>query len=225
MEVIWLFIREIPIVSLGLIAGALQVLGYVVYIRKSLRRELEPNSAAWLMFAYGTALLTALELDLGASIHLLLLPTICATLSVYVAYICWRRGTLGWPEDSADRFAFIADIMLTIAYLGAWWLSASGSISDEWRGIAVVGFLVLSNLTTLTAFSPLLRDAYLNPHRERSGAWVIWTLAYATLGIATFSEYGLISALMLYPFLNTLLHGSVAWLARSSRRKRHTSFA
>ncbi|HWO07222.1 MAG TPA: hypothetical protein VNM40_01405 [Candidatus Paceibacterota bacterium] len=209
--------------QLGIAAGTLQILGYALYIYQSNRRELEPNPAAWLMFAYGTALLTALELDLDAELHLLILPAVCSLLSVYVALLCWKRGTLTWPEDTADRLAFIADIILTIAYIGAWALRAQGSISEEAREFATFAFLLCSNATTFTAFSPLLRDAYLHPNRERSLAWTIWTLAYVTLGVATVWEHGWHSVLLVYPISNAVLHFSVAWLARPHRRRHYSA--
>jgi hypothetical protein len=213
-------ISQLTTVQVAIVAGVGQVLGYVLYIRGSLRHELEPNPAAWLMFAYGTALLTILEFDIGAERELLILPIICATLSIGVAYICWHRGSLGWPEHPADRFAFIADIVLTAGYIAAWWMVGYGSITETERESATIVFLVLSNLTTLTAFSPLLRDAFLSPDHERSSAWVVWSLAYATLGIATAMNHGFMTPLMIYPAMNTVLHFAVGWFARPSRRRR-----
>lgn len=217
---VWVLVSHMTPVQFAIIAGFVQVLGYALYIRKILRRELEPNPAAWLMFAYGTALLTILEFDIGAEIELLILPIICATLSIGVAYICWHRGSLGWPEHPADRFAFIADIVLTVGYIFAWWMTVYGSITESERESATIVFLILSNLTTLTAFSPLLRDAYLNPSRERSSAWFVWSLAYATLGIATIMNHGVLTSLMIYPAMNAVLHFAVGWFARPSRRRR-----
>jgi len=202
---------------LGTAAGLLQVLGYAIYIRKSVRRELEPNPATWFMFAYGTALLTVLELDLDAGLALLILPAICAALSMYVAYQCWVRGTFKWPVERADQAAFAADIILTVAYLAAWELARYGSITEESRHIATTAFLLCSNATTFTAFSPLLRDAYRNPDREHSPSWIVWALAYATLGLATALSAGWLTVLMVYPLTNAILHALVAWFARSSR--------
>lgn len=212
-------------VHLAIVAGLGQILGYALYIRKSLRNELDPNPSAWLMFAYGTALLTILELDIGAHPALLMLPLMCSILSIWVALICWKRGSLSWPEHPADRLAFLVDIALTVAYLGAWWMRHFGAISESEREMATMLFLVCSNLTTLTAFSPLLRDSYLNPAHERSIAWIVWSCSYALLGIATIQMHGFATALLVYPAMNTVLHFLVGWFARPARRRYRQSLA
>lgn len=201
---------------LGIAAGAFQVLGYILYIRGSLRNEISPNAASWFMFSYGTALLGVLEFSRGAEIELLILPALCATLSIFVAALCWRRGTLHWPKEWQDQLAFVADVALTIAYFVAWSLAAWGALSEEGRGHANLTFLVLSNLTTMTSFAPLIRGVKSGTARECSGPWVAWACAYTLLVAVTFAKEGFWTDLMMYPALNVYLHWRVAWLA--SRR-------
>lgn len=197
---------------LGILAGALQVLGYGLYIRLSLRHEVEPNAATWLMFSYGTGLLGVLEFSRGAEWELLYLPTVCAILSMGVAFICWKRGTLKWPKEWQDRLAFVTDVVLTVCYLGASLLACSGVLDGQKRGYAILIFLICSNLTTITSFSPLLRGA---ARKESPMPWIVWACAYTVLGFATFAKEGLWSELMIYPVLNAYLHGRVAWLVRN----------
>ena len=63
------------ILYVGLLAGALQLIGYLLYLRDE---EIEPNPVTWLMFAYGTILLTLLEWDRQASGAELALPAVCS---------------------------------------------------------------------------------------------------------------------------------------------------
>lgn len=195
---------------LGIAAGALQALGYVLYVRQALRKENAPNAATWFMFAYGTALLGILEFDREAEWPLLFLPAICATGSCVVAYLCWRRGKLRWPKEWQDGVAFASDIILTALYAGAWGLATFGALSEGQRGDAILMFLICSNLTTLTAFTPLLRGA---EQHETPVPWVVWTFAYALLGMATYEQHGFSTELMIYPVLNVMLHGRVAFAA------------
>ena len=214
---------------LGLLAGVLQLVGYLIYVRDE---EIEPNPVTWLMFAYGTMLLTMLEWDRQASAAELALPLVCSSMAVYVAGRCWWRAYRKdpsrywphewWPEDWRDRASFQADLALTALYLAAAILTYSRWIGEGAREVAVVVFLVGANLTTLTAFFPLIRGVVEDPSHERTAPWAVWATAYALLGVTTYAMQGEIwSELMLYPMLNTVLHGTVAVLSRRSRRERH----
>lgn len=202
-----------PLVAcIGIIAGALQILGYVVYIFKTLKKEVEPNPTSWLMFAYGTAIIAVLEFDRGAKWTLLFLPVCCALLSVTVATICWRRGTMKWPKKLSDRFSFLADVLLTIGYAGSWMLVKANMLSDQEREISALAFLICSNLTTFTAFWPMLRETRANPVSESVLPWIIWTGAYATLTAATLLESGFQPELVIYPAINVIIHASMVWM-------------
>ncbi len=209
------------ILLFGIISGFLQVLGYTVYIRESFRKEIDPNPATWLMFSYGTSLLAILEWDRDASLALLALPVACAGMSIIVAILCWLRGTLRWPRDWESQWAiraFIADVGLTTAYFVAWVLNMSEILAEEGRSIAALVFLIGSNVTTFTAFTPILQEVYESPQKERALPWIVWTLAYTTLGVATILESGFWTELLIYPVCCTFLHGAIAWLARPERR-------
>jgi hypothetical protein len=215
------------IACLGLAAGLFQLVGYLLYVRDD---GIAPNPVTWLMFAYGTLLVTALEWDRNATLPELLLPGVCSSMAVFVAVRCWWRARRRdparlwprdwWPSDWRDRIAFQTDVALTVLYLGAAVLVASDRISGEARDLWVAVFLVAANLTTLSAFFPLVRGVIEDPSRERTAPWAVWTLAYTLLGLTTYAAHGeLRSELMLYPALNAILHGSVAVLSRKSRRE------
>lgn len=201
---------------LAIAAGLLQALGYFVYLRKSLRNEVEPNPTTWFMFAYGTVILTVLEFDLNASWTILLLPSICAVLAVFVALLCWKRGTLRWPSHWMDRSAFVVDTILTVAYLGVWYAASQNLVTESEKHVLVVAFLVLTNLSTVAEFTPLVKGTCENPRSEHPLPWMIWASAYATLGLVTYIESGWATEFMIYPVLNAVLHGTVGLIA--SRR-------
>lgn len=210
-------------VRLGYIASGLMIFGYWIYIRHALVDGFDPNPSTWLMFAYGTALLTVLEFDKDAEWHLLLTPIACSLLSIWVALICRRRGKLRWPDAWEDRIAFILDILLTIAYVSAWAVATYSlvpSFTEADREDAALLFLICSNLTTVTAFMPLLISTFRKSGEEYAPAWTVWTLSYIVLGIATFREEGTFATeLMLYPVLCTIMHGLVALLSRQTMRR------
>ncbi len=202
---------------LSVAAAFLQAVGYLIYIRMSLRHTVKPNGSTWLMFGYGVSLLTILEWDAGADPVLLLLPLVCAVLAVVTAYICWRRGTISWPKDWEDRAAFIADLVLTFLYVVTAYLASADTVTEVQKTTALNVFLIASNATAFTSFAPLVRGVWLEPSVEKPAPWTVWTFAYLLLGIATFIMNGW-SNLLIYPVVNAFLHGMVAVLACRKRQ-------
>ncbi len=197
--------------TLGLVAAALQALGYFVYGFKVLRKEILPNPTSWLMFAYGTSFLFVLEWDRDASVALLALPAVCAVMSIAIALYCLHKVRRAWwPEHGLERFSFSFDVLLTIAYLFTWTLLAQGAIAVSDKDWADTFILMCWNIGIFTAFFPLLRQVYHHPATEHVTPWIIWTCAYATLTVVTILEQQGINELTAYPIINTAVHGFIA---------------
>lgn len=194
---------------MGAIAAILQITGYLVYLWYFYRKKVRPNAASWLMFTYGTALLAFLEYENGSPLPLLLLPAACAAMSIVVALMCLRQNA----TDRTDRFeimVFSADLGLTLLY-AALTLTISGNYLPEWL---VALFLVAVNLTSVTCFLPILRSTWTHPEREAAAPWLVWTVAYGYLALATWTiDGGKHPALLLYPIMNAVLHATVGMLA------------
>lgn len=171
------------------------------------------------MWAYGTVLLTILEFDRGASWTILTLPIVCSISSVSLAFICWRRGVLKWPEDDGDKIAFIADVLLSIGYALTWILLWKGTLTTGQRELAALVVLILTNGTILTSFAPMARGIIEDPNRERILPWMIWSLAYTSLAVLTFIESGW-SEFMIYPLINLVIHFTISQLVLFRRRSR-----
>jgi hypothetical protein len=202
------------IFQLAIAAALLQAVGYILYARLFLRKVIRPNAASSFMFAYGTALLVLLEYSDGASWPVLALPATCACLSVGIALLCLRKRATD-PVDRVEATAFSADVWLT-----ALWAAIAFGYGDISPFSA--GFLLAGNVTTLTAFFPVLRSTWRTPERERPEPWLVWTAAYSLLGVVTLlADQGRHPALLAYPLLSVALHGSVALMSlRASVRLR-----
>jgi hypothetical protein len=215
------FIPTESLLLFGIAAGLLQLLGYILYLSI---QNIDPNPVTWFMFAYGTAILTILEWDAHATVPELILPAVCAVLAVVVSLRCWLRARKldpsrwwpedWWPEDKWERWSFISDILITIGYVSAWALVAWAILPSEYLYVAVLVFLFLSNISTFPSFYPLLRETYLNPHKEHWAPWAVWALAYGILGFVTFSTHGsFFHPLMFYPVSNFIMHSLVAFIS------------
>ncbi|MFZ2556134.1 MAG: hypothetical protein WAZ27_03365 [Minisyncoccia bacterium] len=217
--------RSLNLEQAAVLIVLFHILGYTLYILRSLLREIEPNPITWLMFTYSTLITLYLEYALGASGYLLYLPAVCAAGSVVVAIICYFRGQIRIPNPGHERTAFRNDLILMACALAAFALHKFGAITDFQKYVALAAFLVFSNWSTFYAFAPIIQDAKENPGREHSHAWVVWTIAYAGLGgltVAGWIQEGaldrvMLALLLLYPLSCTYLHAKVAWYARSTR--------
>ncbi len=229
----------------GIIAGIIQLIGYLVYYQKSIKGSVDPNPLTWLMFAYGTSILYVLEWDQGASLSELILPAVCSACGVGIAVRVWviayRKDGKLWPrtwriENNWEGRSFAADLVLTVGYLAAWALTISSWLSETERLVASLVFLFFSNATTFTAFFPVLKQAWYQPRTEHWLPWVIWTVSYCLLAWITASDSEVVFpenwsihewaydfwiwvVLMIYPVSNALLHGLVAVFARPGRQK------
>lgn len=200
--------------SLAIAAAVLQFAGYAIYFRLTLTGEIEPNPITWIMFAYGTTLLAALEYASGAGWQELLLPITCASCGIAIALTLMLSGKFRYPDAGWETSAFIFDVGLTLGYLWLWQSLQTGMIAREQHDLGVLAFLVTANATTITAFIPILRSTYLRPSHENYLPWVIWTIAYFLLLLATVRN-GISASpvLLMYPAIGVVLHASIALLA------------
>lgn len=213
--------------KVGLIAVVNHGLGYSMYISKSLGTEINPNPLTWGMFTYSTLITTWFEYQLGASGHLLYLPIVCSIGSVVVAVICIFKGTMRWPENKEDRYAFLMDVFLMCCAIIAYALYRGDWISETSKYYAMAALLVFSNWSTFYAFRPILREAREDPGHDRPSPWIIWTIAYVWLGASTvmdWIEHGdtdhfMFALLMLYPVSCAYLHGKMAWYAWRCKKR------
>ncbi len=212
-------------VLLGVLAGLLQFIGYVFYIKDE---EIKPEPTTWFMFAYGTAILTILEIRAAAHWYELMLPIVCSIMAIYVSFKCWQRSREKdpssfwpkdwWPEDTMKRISFVSDMIITVCYLAIVVVVATLDLNPVYQLYAALGFLFLSNSVTFTAFIPILKETQEKPTNENWRPWAIWTAAYAVLTVSTAlapREAGdSLLSLLFYPASNTILHAAVGWLAR-----------
>lgn len=202
------------------VAAALQAVAYGVYLRRAWDGRIDPNPTSWLMWAYGTGLVVVLESDQGIHPALRLLPTVCAGCCMAVAGLCWRRGSLRWPEERTDGVALGIDLTATGIYAAVSLAVTAGSMSWALANAGKGILLVCLSVGTVVSFVPMLRSTREEPTAEDPTPWTIWTGAYTLLLIATIgSEGASLHALQFwfYPAICAVLSGMVAWYALQPR--------
>src|SRR3989338_389739 len=189
-------------VFFGLLAGLLQLTGYVLYYTHVVRVDGKPNPLTWFMFAYGTVLLTIMEFDtmvreavaegsIESMLAVLVLPIVCSTGGLLDAVKIWRdnyRNTkYWWPRewlidwDGLDGQAFAVDLGLTAVYTVLWIYTLTGDDTTAVHKWWVIGLLLASNATTIPNFVPMLRQTFKSPHEEHPLPWLVWGIAYTAL--------------------------------------------
>lgn len=219
-------------ITLGVLAGIVQFIGYVYYIKNE---DIKPQPTTWFMFAYGTAILTLLEVGASAHWYELILPIVCSVMAIYVSFRCWRYSRAldpsslwpkdWWPEDTMSQVSFVTDVMITILYVAIVTMVAAFNLNPLYQLYGALAFLFLSNSVTFTSFYPILQETKKIPTNESWLPWAIWTGAYALLAVATLlaprEANDSLASLLFYPASNTILHGLVGWLARPKAQKRY----
>ena len=79
-------------------------------------------------------------------------------------------------------------------------------------------FLVVSNMTVVTEFAPIVASTWKVPTREHWVPWALWTASFGTLGYVTYANHGWADPLMLYPALGLVSHCLVGLLATGWHR-------
>lgn len=197
--------------TLGLAAGALQIVAYIIYVLQVVRSECRPNGLTWIMWSYGTLVLLFIERDVGAPVSILILPAVCAVCSLFVAAYAFARGAYIAP-DRQDWAVLGLDVLILTAYI-----AIAGSAAPDADQSMV--FVLLTGTTTLTSSWPILRTTFLEPGHERPAAWFVWCAAYAAMGAAMILE-GLSWQYGVYPVLSLAIHMAIGVFALNRRETR-----
>lgn len=191
-------------VTIGLAAGAVQLLAYAIYVRQSLAVAVRPNGTSWLMWTYGTLVFVGVEWNLGVAASLLVMPLACAGCSFFVAaYGIATGATL--PPNRGDLGVLALDLGVMIGYA----LHAFAGL-----GGAALGpmFVAAAGVNALMSAWPTLRSTYAQPGNERPLAWFVWSIAYGLLALAAMIE-GLAWPYLVYPLVNQLAALTIGLLA------------
>lgn len=162
--------------AFGTAAGLVQLAGFALYLRALRGGRTRPNGMSWLMWAYGSLVPFYIAGDTGAPNPVLLVPVLCALLSMYVAFRAFVRG----PAVPAARHDWLV-LALDVAILGGYLAHASGRLPGD--GLDTL-FLLLPAASSVLSFWPVLRSTGLDPTHERPLAWFVWSGSYGLMAFA-----------------------------------------
>ena len=186
-------------VLIGLTTATLNGIGYVIYNIRAQKGVTRPNPASWGIWT-ALALIDVFWFREVAGSWVFALHFAVGTVACLFTFgASMARGKMDWP--SALDWTALGLGAATIAI----WLSLSNAPA---AGPTLMAVYVIS-------FWPIARGVWLNPERETSAPWWIWTVAYVLMVTNVWRSDRGLAALTLTALL-TVGHAVVAVLA--SRR-------
>lgn len=187
----------------SILAGILQLAGYLVYNKKVLSGKIIPNTASWFIWAMGGVLTTVSYIFVSGDWVKDILPVICSLSVIFIFIFCLVKGHFK-KIDSFEWVVIVLDISITIY----WYVSKEPFITN-----------VLYILSAFPSFIPIIRYVWKNPLSENATPWMLWSVAYFLMTITVIIRYEKWQDLF-YPVVLFFLHIIVAILASDYMAKR-----
>ena len=158
---------SIPIFWVAILAGVVQIFGYLDYLRQSQRENAAPNIAAWGMWAFGAATHLWAYSQVTEGWEQDFLPAICSAtcLLVFIFLFLGKKFERETPLSVWEKLVFWGDVGIA-ALFGANIFSAS---------FAAVALQLDDTLTYL----PTIKDTARKASCEHPRPWVFGTIGYA----------------------------------------------
>ncbi len=183
-------------VFIGILAGFLQILGYIVYFRHINKGLIKPNTASWSIWAFGALLESGSYIFSTGDWIKNVLPIVCALSAVTLFILCIYRGHFS-PITNFEKMLVVLDCLAILI----WWFYDSATYANL--------FLVV---TAIISFLPIMLSVLRDPLREYAKPWYIWTVAYLLLTFVVLIRWQKWSDLV-YPVVFVVLHFGVAIFA------------
>ncbi len=179
---------------IGIMAGIIQIIGYVLYMRNAFSGSIFPNPASWSIWAFASILNLISYAEMTGDWPKIILPAACSVMNMATFLTCLFKGRLRKLRMIEWTILFL-DIVIVLF----WWLSKSATLTN-----------LLLQASTLISFLPLICDVWKNPSIEKPTPWLLWTLGYALLFSIVLLRWKKWEDAV-YPLLCLILHGIVLY--------------
>ncbi|HTE22573.1 MAG TPA: hypothetical protein VK674_06050 [Candidatus Limnocylindria bacterium] len=185
-------------VPVAVVAGLLNVLGFVPYLRDTLRRKTKPERAMWWIYAVLFGLLFAAQMEAGAGWLLFVTGAYIASSVVIAILSLWYGYGSFHKRDT---------ISLVVAAVGLllWQLSDRPLVA-----------IVLVIIVDFAGFWLTLVKTWHAPHSE---TLISWQLAFVTAVLSIFSVGAWTLDVLIYPVYAVLATALIVWMIMYRRTK------
>jgi len=197
--------------SLGIIAGIIAFLAYVIYFISILRGKTKPNRATWWIWAF-MGIVLALSYKFSGASNTVWVPYVEFIGPLFIALLSIRygEGGLNNKTDLICLFGAVASIIL--------WIIFNNPVIALVTGLAVNSFAIV----------PTIKKSYLRPEGEDFWAWFGTGLADSmnmfaverfTFAILLYPIYMLVSDLIIIIILFLKKNGIIKDISFLTRHK------
>lgn len=148
--------------SLGVLAAIFQLVAYGVYAHRLLRDKVQPNTASWLIWAYGGVLEAWSYLAMSGDWIKSLMPVACSAACVGTFLLILGKGRL--QRLAPWEWACVG---FDVVSMFVWW----------WWGSAMWAHLLMQ-ASVPVSFVPILIAVSRDPSSETPLPWALWCMAY-----------------------------------------------
>lgn len=163
---------------IGAIAVLLTFVGYVPYIRDTIKGKTQPHVYTWFLWSFVTAIAFALQISdnagFGASV------TLAAAIVCFVIFLLSFR--IGKKDITSTDTIFLISALVALVV----WLFAKQPVLS----------VVIVSAIDMLAFGPTIRKSWNKPYTETLSSYIINTIRFG-LGLFALEHYSIIT--YLYP--------------------------
>lgn len=183
---------------LGILAGLLHVLAFVIYKKQISDGTSSPNTATWTLWVF----LTLLNCASYFSISMDWVKSILPILSSLACIVTFCSALSNGKFSALEKYDSIALVFGIISAL-VWYIFQSASWAN-----------VILQLGVVVSFIPTYRGLIKDPFKEKSLPWFVWSSAYVLSLIVIILRWQQWQEVV-YPIGGFILHFGVGLLAKS----------
>ncbi|MBY0309862.1 hypothetical protein K2Q16_01815 [Patescibacteria group bacterium] len=204
-----------PLLLLSLLVFILHITGYIVYAINTLREDIKPNAASWLMWMFGGvieyATYEAIDSETWFSSSLPIACLIGLTMIFIATVVVQVRHRL---SGNGNTVTFHKPQTLDYGLMS---FDASAGLIWYFLHLPTLANMLAVSSSVVTFF-PIWRTT-LRTGQEKPAPWIFWCLAYLGMATIVFFEGGqAILNQLFYPLYYLLLHIGVLILCYPSCR-------
>ena len=191
-------------VLLGIVAGLLHILAFVLYNKQMLQGTSKPNTATWTLWTFLTVLNVSSYAVMSGDWVKTILPLVSSIACIFTFLFSLYKGKLS-KVDPWDGLALGIGIISGLV----WWHYKSATYAN----------LILQS-SIAVSFVPTYRGVWKNPLKEKALPWYIWSSAYIlSIAVITLRWKGQYQDLV-YPITGLILHPVVGLLTKRQVMRR-----